>query len=242
VSGTNGIDRSCRAAQFASYDYPGIRRPAVCHSTWRSPLRRAACAPADTPLNLAEASGGFLIRPRLRSGVGLGLASISVPAILSDTLAQVTIYLDDAAERRVKAAAPKAGVSVSRWVADLVENRTRTEWPAEVLELAGAWPDFPDPGICERKPVRTSLASVYSRAGPGASLEASQRLLRRLCSCSTRTHSSTSSREEAGWRSASQHQVVIQGTSGVRDFGRGRPFAARLRSNWAKRAESWRAT
>ena len=59
-------------------------------------------------------------------------------------MAQVTIYLDDAAERRVKAAARKAGVSVSRWVADLVENRARTEWPAEVLELAGAWPDFPD--------------------------------------------------------------------------------------------------
>lgn len=59
-------------------------------------------------------------------------------------MAQVTIYLDDAAERQVKAAARKAGVSVSRWVAELVENRTRTEWPAEVLELAGAWPDFPD--------------------------------------------------------------------------------------------------
>ena len=57
-------------------------------------------------------------------------------------MAQVTIYLDDAAERRVKAAARKAGVSVSRWVADLVENRTRTDWPAEVLELAGAWPTF----------------------------------------------------------------------------------------------------
>lgn len=59
-------------------------------------------------------------------------------------MAQVTIYLDDAAERRVKSAAKKAGVSVSRWVAELVENRTRNEWPAEVLELAGAWPDFPD--------------------------------------------------------------------------------------------------
>jgi hypothetical protein len=59
-------------------------------------------------------------------------------------VAQITIYLDDTAERRVKAAARKAGVSVSRWVAELVENRTRTEWPAEVLELAGAWPDFPD--------------------------------------------------------------------------------------------------
>lgn len=60
-------------------------------------------------------------------------------------MAQVTIYLDDASEKRVKAAARKAGVSVSRWVAELVENRTRMEWPAEVLELAGAWPDFPDP-------------------------------------------------------------------------------------------------
>jgi hypothetical protein len=59
-------------------------------------------------------------------------------------MAQVTIYLDDAAEKRVKAAARKAGVSVSRWVAELVENRTRTEWPAEVRQLAGAWPDFPE--------------------------------------------------------------------------------------------------
>ena len=59
-------------------------------------------------------------------------------------MAQVTIYLDADAERRVKAAARKAGVSVSRWVGELVENRTRTEWPAEVRELAGAWPDFPD--------------------------------------------------------------------------------------------------
>ena len=59
-------------------------------------------------------------------------------------MAQVTIYLDDVAERRVKAAARKAGVSVSRWVAELVENRTRTDWPAEAQELAGAWPDFPD--------------------------------------------------------------------------------------------------
>jgi len=59
-------------------------------------------------------------------------------------MAQVTIYLGDAADRRVKAAARKAGVSVSRWVAELVESRTRTEWPAEARELVGAWPDFPE--------------------------------------------------------------------------------------------------
>jgi hypothetical protein len=59
-------------------------------------------------------------------------------------MTRVTIYLDDATERRVKAAARKSGVSVSRWVADLIEGRTRTDWPTEVRQLAGAWPDFPD--------------------------------------------------------------------------------------------------
>jgi hypothetical protein len=59
-------------------------------------------------------------------------------------MGQVTIYLDDAAARRVKAAARKSRVSVSRWVADLVESRTRADWPPEARQLAGAWPDFPD--------------------------------------------------------------------------------------------------
>jgi hypothetical protein len=58
-------------------------------------------------------------------------------------MGQVTIYLDDAAEQRVKAAAKKSKVSVSRWIAQVVESRTRTEWPPEAQELAGAWPDFP---------------------------------------------------------------------------------------------------
>ena len=59
-------------------------------------------------------------------------------------MAQVTIYLDDAAERRLKAAARKSKVSVSRWIAELVESRTRSDWPPETRELAGAWRDFPD--------------------------------------------------------------------------------------------------
>ncbi len=59
-------------------------------------------------------------------------------------MSQVTIYLDAFAVRRVKAAARKSNVSVSRWISELVESRTRTDWPPEVRELAGAWPDFPD--------------------------------------------------------------------------------------------------
>jgi hypothetical protein len=59
-------------------------------------------------------------------------------------MGQVTIYLGDAAERQVRAAARKSRVSVSLWVAGLVESRTRTDWPPEAWQLAGAWPDSPD--------------------------------------------------------------------------------------------------
>jgi len=67
-------------------------------------------------------------------------------------MAQLTIYLDEASQRRAKAAARKGGVSVSRWIADLIQSRTRTDWPAEAQELAGAWPDFPD--LREIRPAR----------------------------------------------------------------------------------------
>jgi hypothetical protein len=58
-------------------------------------------------------------------------------------MAQVTLYMDEDTLSRVRKAAEAAGVSVSAWVAELVRERTRNEWPPEVAELAGAWPDFP---------------------------------------------------------------------------------------------------
>lgn len=58
-------------------------------------------------------------------------------------MAQITIYLDDEHNRRLKSAAEAEGVSVSRWIAGLIEEKTRTEWPGGVRELAGAWQDFP---------------------------------------------------------------------------------------------------
>jgi len=56
---------------------------------------------------------------------------------------QVTLYIDAETGARMKAAAKAAGVSVSRWVAELIRARTQAEWPASVRRLAGAWPDFP---------------------------------------------------------------------------------------------------
>lgn len=61
-------------------------------------------------------------------------------------MAQVTLYLDEATKDRVRRAAKAAGVSQSRWLSELVRRGAADEWPAEVRELAGAWPDFPESG------------------------------------------------------------------------------------------------
>jgi hypothetical protein len=56
---------------------------------------------------------------------------------------QITIYLEDEVSKLVKTAAKAAHVSQSRWIADAIRSRVRTEWPASVRALAGSWPDFP---------------------------------------------------------------------------------------------------
>ena len=58
-------------------------------------------------------------------------------------MGQVTIYLEGDTENKARAAARSEGVSLSKWVAERIEQGTRAEWPAFVRELAGAWPDAP---------------------------------------------------------------------------------------------------
>lgn len=58
-------------------------------------------------------------------------------------MGQVTIYLDGESEKRMKQAAKAAGVPMSRWLAQLVQEKTRGEWPEAVRAAAGAWADFP---------------------------------------------------------------------------------------------------
>jgi len=57
-------------------------------------------------------------------------------------MAQVTLYLDEDTAEKVKKAARQAGLSRSRWLARLVQERTATEWPQAVKDLAGAWADL----------------------------------------------------------------------------------------------------
>ena len=55
---------------------------------------------------------------------------------------QVTLYVDEETDRRMRAAAQRAGVSLSRWIRDLIRGKTANEWPESVANLAGAWADY----------------------------------------------------------------------------------------------------
>ena len=56
---------------------------------------------------------------------------------------QVTIYLDAATEEQARSAAEAKGIPLSRWISGVIRERTADAWPQGVLDLAGAWPDFP---------------------------------------------------------------------------------------------------
>ncbi len=58
-------------------------------------------------------------------------------------MAQLTLYLDDETEARLKETASSAGMSLSRWVANLIREKIASQWPVSVIELAGAWADLP---------------------------------------------------------------------------------------------------
>ena len=59
-------------------------------------------------------------------------------------MAQVTIYLDPETAAKAKAAAKDAGLSQSRWIAELIRRHAALQWPRTVQRLAGCWPEFPD--------------------------------------------------------------------------------------------------
>jgi hypothetical protein len=58
-------------------------------------------------------------------------------------MAQITLYIDDATQKRLREVAAQRKVSQSQFVAELIRKATALEWPPEVLALAGSVPDFP---------------------------------------------------------------------------------------------------
>ena len=58
-------------------------------------------------------------------------------------MAQVTIYLEDEIEKKVKKAAKSQKVSQSKWIKSLIKEKISNAWPNSVTDLAGSWKDFP---------------------------------------------------------------------------------------------------
>ncbi len=59
-------------------------------------------------------------------------------------MGQVTIYLDNEIENKMKTSAKTSNLSVSKWIANIIKEKISTEWPQDVVKLAGSWKeDFP---------------------------------------------------------------------------------------------------
>lgn len=59
-------------------------------------------------------------------------------------MGQITIYLDSEIENKMKTAVKASDLSVSKWIANLIKEKISTEWPQDVVNLAGSWKDeFP---------------------------------------------------------------------------------------------------
>jgi hypothetical protein len=59
-------------------------------------------------------------------------------------MGQVTIYLDNEIENKMKKAAKTSHLSVSKWISKIIKDKISTEWPQDVVNLAGSWKkDFP---------------------------------------------------------------------------------------------------
>lgn len=59
-------------------------------------------------------------------------------------MGQVTIYLNDETESKMKIAAKSMKISKSKWISKIIEEKVSTEWPLNVHEMAGSWNNFPN--------------------------------------------------------------------------------------------------
>jgi hypothetical protein len=73
-------------------------------------------------------------------------------------MGQVTIYIDDITEKKMLTLVEKSGLSKSKWIADLIREKTASAWPETVVTLAGAWKDFPT-----LKEIRTEMGEDVGR-------------------------------------------------------------------------------
>ena len=73
-------------------------------------------------------------------------------------MGQLTIYLDRETDKKMAKAVKEGKSSTSKWIAGLIREKTAATWPPGIVELAGAWSDFP-----EAEEIRKRLGSDVKR-------------------------------------------------------------------------------
>ena len=58
-------------------------------------------------------------------------------------MAQVTIYMNNDLETKIKNIASSLDISISKFIANVLEQKVQNEWNHNVQKLAGSWEDFP---------------------------------------------------------------------------------------------------
>ena len=58
-------------------------------------------------------------------------------------MAQITIYITNDLESKVKEIASSLDTSVSKYIATIIEKNINNNWNPKVKKLAGSWSDFP---------------------------------------------------------------------------------------------------
>ena len=59
-------------------------------------------------------------------------------------MGQVTIYLEQQVEEKMRMQAKVENRSLSQWIASLIKEKVDNEWPDHIAELSGQWKDFPN--------------------------------------------------------------------------------------------------
>lgn len=58
-------------------------------------------------------------------------------------MSQITIYIDSNLEAKVKKMAAATGLSISKFISNVLEKDMADTWNSEAMKLEGSWSDFP---------------------------------------------------------------------------------------------------
>jgi hypothetical protein len=58
-------------------------------------------------------------------------------------MAQITIYINNDLESKVKEIAAAQETSISKYISTVIERNINNNWNPKIKKLAGSWSDFP---------------------------------------------------------------------------------------------------